>query len=518
MRSKAVTPGGRHAMGYAPWPAIPTRLSLGGILLVAACLVTAGDWAARGRLAAGVDPRLKPGGDSRAALSVAVDAAVRVTRGRRWASDDLADYICYGAEEELLRSPLPRRPFWPGDHPRMGAGVVVDAEAHIVTADTLVGCDATAQVQFANGRTETARVVGRDPLLNVALLEVNLRGGVTSVAPLGGVVGLSVGSEVAVPAWERSAAHHLYTRRGRIINVGRVAGPGLFGPHIETDIPADEAEVGAPLLERGGKVIGFIIPPRPFSARGAHAVPIGAIQEVLPQLAGLGKVPRGWAGLMVQPGSPALADALGGGYEGEPVVAHVVRGGPADRAGMRPGDVVVLFGGVRIRSMEALANAIAKSEIGSMVRVDTLRGGRLHPFSIRVAETPQSSDWPPRSDPLPKLGVHVLPVTPGLRHLWDPRLANGLLVTRVVPAGPGEAAGLEPGDLLRAVNGHDLVGRDGIRTATHALRGGAPALWLVERDGLTRLVVAPAHDALARLRGPADGSQGPSRSGVAQGH
>lgn len=199
------------------------------------------------------------------------------------------------------------------------------------------------------------------------------------------------------------------------------------------------------------------------------------------------------------------------------MVAHVIRGGPADRAGIRPGDVVVLFGGVRIRSVEALAEAIAKSEIASIVRVDTLRGGRLHPFSIRVAETPQSSDWPPRSDPLPKLGIHVLPVTPGLRHLWDPRLANGLLVTRVAPAGPGEAAGLEPGDLLRAVNGHVLMGRDGLGVAKQALRGGGPALWLVERDGVTRLVVAPAHDGVAKRRGPADGPPGASRSGFARG-
>lgn len=493
------------------------RLVVCGGLVLAAGLMSGENRAAGDSSVPGAPTRHGSGARARTIPALAVNATVRVTRAPRWASEDLADFICHGAQDELLRSLMPWSASGATGHPQTGMGVVVDAEARIITADTLVGCEDTAQVQFPDGRAGTAHVLGRDPLLNVALLEVKVAGGPVAVAPLGDVAGLTAGSAVLVPAWDRSVPPHLSTRRGKVLQVGRGAGLGLFGRQIDTDVPADDAEVGAPLLDATGKIVGLIVPPLPSYARGARAVPMDAIQEVLPQLARLGRVPRGWVGLMVQQGTPSLADALGGGWEGEPVVAHVIREGPADRAGIRPGDVVVLFGGARIRSVEALAEAIAKSEIGSTVRVDTLRGGRLHPFSVRVAETPQSRDWPPRSDPLPKLGIHVLPVTPGLRHLWDPRLANGLLVTRVLPAGPGEAAGLEPGDLLRAVNGHGLAGREAIGLVNQALRGGAPAVWLVERDGLTRLVLAPAHGRVARPRGPADGPPGAGRSGFAQG-
>ena len=468
------------------------RLALGTTLLLTG-MAAGGDRAASGPFPPW--PRAKGPIEvgSGAMQPIAPASMVRVTRAPRWSSEDLADFICYGVEDEPLRSLMVWGRSGAIGHPQKGAGVVVNAEAHIITTETLVGCEATAQVQFADGRAVVARVVGRDPLLNVALLEVKAAGGPIPAARLGDAAGLAPGSEVAVPVWDGNDAPRGHMRRGKVLRVGRVPDSGLFAPQIETDIPADEVEVGAPLLDTIGGVVGLIVPPMPSSPRLARAVPMDAVQKVLPHLASLGRVPRGWAGLMVQPATRPLADALGSAIEGQPVVAHVVRGGPAELAGIRPGDIMALFDGVRIRSIEGLAEAIAKAEIGSVLRVYALRGGWLHPFSLRVAETPQSGDWPPRPVGLAELNIHILPTTPGLPHLWDPRLADGLLVTRVAGGGAGEAAGLEPGDLLRVVNGRALRERNAISVVRQALRDHTPALLLVERDGLNRLMAAASH-------------------------
>src|SRR3972149_1943412 len=159
------------------------------------------------------------------------------------------------------------------------------------------------------GRPE--RGVGRAPLLNVAVLAAQLPGGPIPGAPVGGVGGLAIGSDVMVPARDRNVARLAHTRRGKVLQVGRVTGSGLFGPQIETDIPLEEVEIGAPLLDSRGKVVGLIVPPVSSFARGARAVPMDAVLRVLPALAGLGRVPRGWLGLVAQPLTRPLADLLG---------------------------------------------------------------------------------------------------------------------------------------------------------------------------------------------------------------
>ena len=491
-------------------------LVAGSMLLLAAILMPGADRAGGGPSFPGGPPPRAAAAAWGAPLPSALEATVRLARAPRWSSEDLADFICFDVREESVRSVNPRGPSLWADHPQTGAGVVLDGGAFIVTADTLVSCEGSAQVWAADGRVGTERVVGRDPLLNVAVLAAQLPGGPIPGAPVGGVGGLAIGSDVMVPARDRNVARLAHTRRGKVLQVGRVTGSGLFGPQIETDIPLEEVEIGAPLLDSRGKVVGLIVPPVSSFARGARAVPMDAVLRVLPALAGLGRVPRGWLGLVAQPLTRPLADLLGVGGEGRPLIAYVIRGGPADRAGIRAGDIVVGVGDLRVRSVEALAEGVAGLEIGSTVRVDALRGGQAHSFSVRVAETPQSSDWPPRSEPLPKLGIHVLPVTPGLRHLWDPRLADGLLINRVVSGGPGEAMSLEPGDLLRAVNGQVLVGRQAIGLANRALESGRPALWLVERVGFTRLVASVGDRRVAGGHGPTGGSPGPNGSGSPQ--
>ena len=181
------------------------RLALGTTLLLTG-MAAGGDRAASGPFPPW--PRAKGPIEvgSGAMQPIAPPAMVRVTRAPRWSSEDLADFICYGVEDEPLRSLMVWGRSGATEHPQKGAGVVVNAEAHIITTETLVGCEATAQVQFADGRAVVARVVGRNPLLNGALLEVKAAGGPIPAARLGDAAGLAPGSEVAVPVWDGNDA------------------------------------------------------------------------------------------------------------------------------------------------------------------------------------------------------------------------------------------------------------------------------------------------------------------------
>ncbi len=234
---------------------------------------------------------------------------------------------------------------------------------------------------------------------------------------------------------------------------GRQIGAGPYDNFIQTDASINPGNSGGPLLNMRGEVVG--INTAIFSQSGGNigigfAIPTNLVKEVLPQLKEKGRVVRGYIGATVQRLTPAIADSMGMKEARGALVADVVKGGPAERAGIKTGDVIVRFDGKEVKDSADLPAQVARVAPGTTVQVTVLRNGKETTFPITVGEIKESrvAASTARGD----LGLAVQPVTPEIAESLGLERAEGLVVTDVEPGSAADEAGLREGDVITQVN------------------------------------------------------------------
>lgn len=270
-----------------------------------------------------------------------------------------------------------------------GSGFIVDPAGLVVTAHHVVGNATRVIVSLQNGQEYTARVVGSDDLTDLALLRVEAR------APLPSVAWGSSGA-LRVGQWVLAAGNPFglggTVTSGIVSARGRDIGSGPFDDFLQTDAPINPGNSGGPLFNTAGEVIGIntaIYSPSGASAGIGFAVPSDLARPVIEQLRGSGRVERGWLGVAVQdlvpeePGRRGAAAAARG-----VLIAGVERGSPAARAGIRQGDQVVAINGERVETSRALVRNIAAVPPGQTVRLSVLRDGRPAEIPVQVGRRP----------------------------------------------------------------------------------------------------------------------------------
>ncbi len=343
----------------------------------------------------------------------------------------------------------------------LGSGFIIDPAGYIVTNNHVIDGADEISVTLTDNTTLKAKLVGKDERVDLALLKVDtdhplkaVEFGDSDSARVGDWV-LAIGNPFGLGG---SVTAGIVSARGRDIR------QGPYDDFIQTDAAINRGNSGGPLFNMDGKVIGIntaIYSPSGGSVGIGFSVPSNLARPVVMQLRQYGHARRGWLGVRIQQVTPDIAESLGLKTPAGAMVAGVNDGGPADKAGIRNGDVILKFNGQDVKEMRTLPRIVAETDIGKGVPVELWRDGKNVTVTASVGEMPddvqQASATPDQGNrPAPTrpamisgLGARLSPLTPELRDKY--KLADdqkGVVVTDVDPDGTAAGRGLKPGDVI----------------------------------------------------------------------
>ena len=364
-----------------------------------------------------------------------------------------------------------------------GSGFVVAADGVILTNAHVVRDATEVTVKLTDRREFRARVIGSDARTDVAVLKIDASGlptvrmGDPSAIRTGEWV-VAIGSPFG---FENSVTAGIVSAKGRSLPDETLV------PFIQTDVAVNPGNSGGPLFNLKGEVVG--INSQIFSQSGGYqglsfAIPIDMAMKVKDQLQSKGFVSRARLGVSVQEVNQALADSFGLARPAGALVAQVEDGGPANKAGLRSGDVILNVNGKVIERSADLPSIVADAAPGSTARIEVLRSGKPVTLVAKYGEMKDKAEKAAARAPSDggKLGLAVRPLTPEERS--QSGLASGLVVQDV--DGPAARAGLQPGDVVLSLNGEPVKSVAELRAA--ADRAGKRVALLVQR-GEGRLFV-----------------------------
>jgi serine protease Do len=278
---------------------------------------------------------------------------------------------------------LPRQP--ESRQQGTGSGVIFKADGYILTNYHVVDGADQVLVTLSNAQEYQAHFIGRDPKTDLAVLRIQAPEALP-VAPLGDSDAVQVGDWV-VAIGNPFGLDHTVTA-GIVSAKGRVIGAGPYDDFMQTDASINPGNSGGPLLNMRGEVVGINTAIVPNGQGIGFAIPINTVKPLIPQLVSAGKVTRGYLGLNMQTLTPALTQTLKLPESRGALVSEVIPGGPAAKAGLQRGDVLVTFDGKQVESAHALATLVAATPVGKNVSVMILRDGSKQTVPLTVGHMP----------------------------------------------------------------------------------------------------------------------------------
>lgn len=396
----------------------------------------------------------------------------------------------------------------------LGSGFIVDPAGYIVTNNHVIsggdprGGDAkvsvdTITVTLADRREFKARVVGRDTLSDLALLKIEATN--LPYVKFGNSKGVRVG-DWAIAIGNPFGLGGTVTA-GIVSALHRNIGSGQYDRYIQTDASINQGNSGGPLFDLNGNVIGIntaIFSPTGGNVGLGFAIPAEAAQPVIDQLKGGTAVKRGYLGVSIQPLTADIAAGLGLPKDKGEIVALVEPTGPAARAGLKQGDVVVKVAGQEVTFDNTLSFIVANQTIGSTVPIEVVRGGKRLTLNAKIAQRPAESliqgaatgadtdddaaPATPQSDPTrSSLGISLTPLTPALRaQLKLPDTVPGVAIAGINQNSDAAAEGLQRGDVILQINQQPTPTPAAAAAAVDAARraGKDTVLMLVQRGNI----------------------------------
>jgi serine protease Do len=398
----------------------------------------------------------------------------------------------FGMPDDMLPgAPHPRgRSFTIGQ----GSGFFISADGYAVTNNHVVDKAENVEVTTDNGKTHAAKVIGSDPRTDLALIKVD--GGsdfpyatLADQHPRIGDWVLAVGNPFGLGG---TVTAGIVSARGRDI------GAGPYDDFLQIDAPVNKGNSGGPTFDVYGHVVGVntaIFSPSGGSVGIAFAIPADTVKNVVAQLKDKGKVTRGWIGVQIQPVTKDIADSLGMKTAEGALVAEPQAGGPAAKAGIEAGDVIISVNGEPIKDARDLAKKIGGMAPGASAKIGFLRKGSEKTVSLTLGELPKlretRADSGSRSGPgadVPKLGLSLAPAS-NVAGAGD----TGAVVTSVDPDGIAADHGFKIGDVILEVAGRAVVLPDDVSKAIADVRGAGKrtVLLRVKSGDTTKFVALP---------------------------
>jgi serine protease Do len=377
-----------------------------------------------------------------------------------------------------------------------GSGFIIDPSGIIVTNNHVVKDAKEVTVTFDDGTEKRARVLGRDPRTDIAVLKVKADHPLPAVS-------LGDSSTVKPGQWVIAMGNPFglggTVTAGIVSAKGRDIGEGPYDNFIQIDAPINQGNSGGPLFNQDGEVIGMntaILSPSGGSIGIGFSIPSNLIKSVVAELETTGHVTRGYLGVAAQPIGPGMDEALGlpADQKGKgALVASVEPHSPAAAAGIEPGDVITAVNDQKVADPRDLARDIGALKPGSKAEITLWRNGESLKKTVTLAALPEATGGEEHEGGGAEsghIGVALQPLTPDLREqLGLPPHLKGAVVANVEMGSAAEAAGLQPGDVIVGVGATPVDGPEAavaaIRKALAAHHAVALRVW---RDGQTTFI------------------------------
>ena len=374
----------------------------------------------------------------------------------------------------------------------LGSGFIVRPDGYIVTNNHVVDGATDITVKLSGSRHFTAKVVGRDPKTDLALLKIDAQN--LPIVTFGDSDKLQVGEPVMAIGNPFGLEGTVTT--GIVSAKGRVIGEGPYDDFIQTDASINPGNSGGPLVNQAGQVVGIdtaIVSQSGGSVGIGFAIPINEAKTILPQLEAKGHVTRGWLGVSIQPMTGELAKAFKLEPDHGVLVADVLPNSPAAKAGLKTGDVITEYDGHAIAKAGDLPRLVSNTPIGQSATVRVLRDGKPLTVTAQIATLPEPQQVAEATPAGGKsLGLTVQPLTPALAKRLEVPDKAGLVVADVADGSPAADAGIQPGDVIVEVNRQPVHTVAALRKAIADQKAGEPTLLRIHRKDASLFVAIEA--------------------------
>jgi serine protease Do len=407
-----------------------------------------------------------------------------------------------------------------------GSGFIISADGFVVTNNHVVKGATSVSVTLDDGTTLPARVVGRDPRTDLALLRVKPTGKLPFIQ-------LGESDDVEPGQWVVAVGNPFglggTVTAGIVSARGRDIGEGPYDSFLQIDAPINRGNSGGPLFTQDGKVVGVntaILSPSGGSIGIGFAIPSDVVRDVVAQLQAHGRVTRSYLGVEAQQITPAMAKALTlpnsiGNPPAGALVASVSQESPADKAGIKPGDVITAINSQKIATPRDLAVKVAGVTPDSDAKLTIVRNGDVQTVSAHLArlgkDTGSASNGDSgQSNGNGSIGVSLAALTPDLRqHLGLDESVHGVVVQAVSPGSPADQAGIRPGDIILGVGSHLVSSpRETVNAVHAALKSDQTVALRILRDGRGAFVaISPSGTSGGNDSAQAPGDDSGSASG-----
>ncbi len=387
----------------------------------------------------------------------------------------------------------------------LGSGFVIDPSGLIVTNNHVIADADEIYANFNDGTKLKAELVGRDAKTDLALLRVKPDKPLTAVK-------FGNSDQLRVGDWVMAIGNPFGL--GGTLTVGVVSArnrninSGPYDNFIQTDAAINRGNSGGPLFNMNGEVIGIntaIISPSGGSIGIGFAVPSSTAAPILAQLQEFKEVRRGWIGVRIQPVTDEIAESLGLGKARGALVGGVSDGGPAAKAEIKAGDVVVKFDGKDVKEMRDLPRIVADTQVGKEVDVVVIRKGKEESLRITIARMPEDEKQAAAADPKPdaapkattqrSLGLELSGITDDLRKRFKLKdSVKGVVIVNVDRNSPAADKGLKPGYVVVEVGQEAVMSPTDVQRRVEALKkdGKKSALLLIsDPDGQVQFAAIP---------------------------
>ncbi|GBD44838.1 Periplasmic serine endoprotease DegP [bacterium HR40] len=402
--------------------------------------------------------------------------------------------------EEPPAPPGPRGPGGPRTE-AVGSGFIVSAQGHVVTNAHVARGAERIVVKLQDGRELQAQTVGIDDKTDLAVLKLPDDGPYPYVE-FGDSDKVRVGDKVIAVGNPFGLGGTVTA--GIVSATRREVGVGPYDDFLQIDAPINRGNSGGPTFDLDGNVIGvntLIFSPSGGNVGIGFAIAANLAKQVVADLIEKGAVERGWLGIVIQPVDEDIARALELPAARGALVNSVQPGSPAEKAGLRPGDVVVALDGQPVNDPRDLARKVAAAGPGHRAQLAVVRDGKEQTFEIELGTMPATTAEGKPVAPTPaagRLGLAVRPLLPEDREqLGLSPETTGVLVVSVEEDSPAAAKGIRPGDVIAAVDGRDVRAAEDLRKAIDAAiaAGKKVVLLRVVREDQPRFVAVPVERA-----------------------
>ena len=338
----------------------------------------------------------------------------------------------------------------------LGSGFIISKDGYIVTNNHVVEQADDIKVKLSNGKVFKAKAIGKDKRTDLALIKID-----EDNLP---VVTLGDSDKLRKGDWVMAIGNPFGLEKtvtvGVVSGKGRVIGAGPYDDFIQTDASINRGNSGGPLFDINGNVVGINTAIIAGGQGIGFAIPINLAKEVLPQLKDKGKVKRAWLGAVVQDVTEEIAKSFNLKTARGALVGDVVKDGPAEKAGIKRGDVIIKFNSDEIENSHELVRKAGTSEIGKKIEIVLIREGKEKTVTVTMEEYPSESiefgeseaEEEGAGEEEAKLGISVQELSPDIAERLGARGVKGVVISGIESGSSGEEVGLKRGDIIREIN------------------------------------------------------------------